>query len=435
MFLHIGMGVAIYLLPLISKLLLPLAILFFMYLLVKNNNRNDEALMGAAYIMGMEVLARMTEAAFSYEFAKYAVIGFLFVGMFYRGFHRKSWPYILYIFLLIPGIFFSAVNLDYDSNVANAIGFNLSGPICLAISALYCYGRKMTFDRLQVILICIILPLVTMVSYLFLYTPDLRESLTGTGSNYAASGGFGPNQVATILGMGMFILFSRLLTVKNKFINAIDLVLLGMMSYRAIVTFSRGGVFTAAICALLLLYFYFKRLRPNQKAALLPKIGIISGVLAVTWLITVFFTAGLIVNRYSNEDAAGRLKADITTGRTEIIETELSAFYENPITGVGVGKAKEYREAKTGISIATHNETSRMLSEHGMFGVAGLLVLFITPLIFRIRNRNNFLFFSFLAFWFLTINHSSMRIAAPALIYGLSLLDIQKPKGTIKKTN
>tara|TARA_R110002124_G_scaffold287089_1_gene470332 strand:+ start:109339 stop:110634 length:1296 start_codon:yes stop_codon:yes gene_type:complete len=427
------MGFVIYLFPLFSKLLLPIAILFFLFLLLKNNNRNDEALMGAAYIMGLEVLARMTEAAFSYEFAKYTVIGFLFLGMFYRGFHRKSWPYIFYIFLLLPGVFFSAVNLDYDSNVANAIGFNLSGPVCLAISALYCYGRKMTFERLQVILICIILPLVTMVSYLYLYTPDLRTSLTGTGSNYAASGGFGPNQVATILGVGMFILFSRLLTVKNRVINVIDLILLGMMSYRAIVTFSRGGVFTAGICAALLLYFYFKRLSPSAKASLLPKIGIISAVLVVTWIATVFFTSGLIVNRYSNEDAAGRLKEDITTGRTEIIETELSAFYENPITGVGVGKAKEYREEKTGIDIATHNETSRMLSEHGLFGVAGLIVLFITPLVFRIRHRGNFLFFSFLAFWFLTINHSSMRIAAPALIYGLSLIDIQKPKGAPKK--
>ncbi|MGK0296249.1 MAG: hypothetical protein ACI884_002426, partial [Ulvibacter sp.] len=91
--------------------------------------------MGAAYIMGYEVLSRMTNASFSYEFAKYMVIAFLTIGMFYRGFHRKSWPYILFIFLLIPGIIFSAINLNYGTNVANAIGFNLSGPVCLAISA------------------------------------------------------------------------------------------------------------------------------------------------------------------------------------------------------------------------------------------------------------------------------------------------------------
>jgi hypothetical protein len=421
---HGAMGFGIFVFPLLSKLLLPLAILFFLYLILTNNNKHDEALMGAAYIMGYEVLSRMTNASFSYEFAKYMVIVFLTIGMFYRGFHRKSWPYVLFIFLLIPGIIFSAINLNYGTNVANAIGFNLSGPVCLAISALYCFERKMPFARLQTILMCILLPLVIMVTYLFFYTPDLRDSLSGTGSNFAASGGFGPNQVATILGLGMFILFTRLLTVKNKTVNLIDLILLGFMSYRAIVTFSRGGVLTAAVCAILFLFFYFKLLPQRERSILLPKVFIITGVLAIAWLVTVFFSSGLIVNRYSNEDAAGNLKTDITTGRSEIIGTELAAFYDNPITGVGVGKGKEYRAEKTGIEAATHNETSRMLSEHGLFGLIGLLVLLFTPLLLRLKNRSNFYFFSFLAFWFLTINHSSMRIAAPALIYGLSLISI-----------
>jgi len=418
------MGFGIYVFPAISKLILPLAILFFVYLVLSNNNRNDEALMGAAYVMGFEVLSRMTSAAISYEFAKYMVIVFLIFGMFYRGFHRKSWPYVLFMFLLIPGIVFSAINLNYDTNVANAIGFNLSGPVCLAFSALYCYDRKMPFERLQTILLCVLLPLVSTVTYLFFYTPDLRDSLSGTGSNFAASGGFGPNQVATILGLGMFILFTRLLTVKDKLVNVFDFILLSFMSYRAIVTFSRGGVIAAAICAVLFLYFYFKLLPPRDRSILVPKIFMISGVLVITWLVTVFFSSGLIVKRYSNEDAAGNLKSDITTGRSKIIETELSAFYENPISGVGVGKGKEYREEKTGVRAASHNETSRMLSEHGIFGLFGLLVLLFTPLLFRIKNRTNIFFYSCLAFWFITINHSSMRIAAPALIYGLSLISI-----------
>ena len=380
--------------------------------------------MGAAYIMGYEVLSRMTNAAFSYEFAKYMVIVFLVVGMFYRGFHRKSWPYIVFVFLLIPGIIFSAINLDYGSNVANAIGFNLSGPACLAFSALYCFDRKMPFERFQKILICILLPLVSTVTYLFFYTPDLRDSLSGTGSNFAASGGFGPNQVSTILGLGVFILFTRLLTLKNKLVNVIDLALLGLISYRAIVTFSRGGVLTAAVCTVLFLVFFLKQLSTRKRSILAPKIFVMAFVLVFTWFITVFFSSGLIINRYSNEDAAGRLKSDITTGRSEIIGTELAAFFKNPITGIGVGKAKEYREDKIGVRAASHNETSRMLSEHGLFGLFGLLILVMTPLFLRVKNRNNIFFYSCLAFWFITINHSAMRIAAPAFVYGLSLISL-----------
>jgi len=59
-------------------------------------------------------------------------------------------------------------------------------------------------------------------------------------------------------------------------------------------------------------------------------------------------------------------------------------------------------------------------------------ILFFTPLIYRIKNRKNFYFLSYLAFWFLTINHSSMRLAAPAFIYALSLLDVREEKLGIK---
>jgi len=137
---------------------------------------------------------------------------------------------------------------------------------------------------------------------------------------------------------------------------------------------------------------------------------------------------GLIDKRYANQDAAGKVKQDISAGRTELINSELQAFYDNPITGIGVGKVKEYRLKETGRESATHSELSRILSEHGMFGLAALLILMITPMVFRMRNKSNLYLFSFFIFWFLTINHSSMRIAAPAFIYGLSLISILNAK-------
>ena len=92
--------------------------------------------------------------------------------------------------------------------------------------------------------------------------------------------------------------------------------------------------------------------------------------------------------------------------------------------GIGVGKTREYREEKLDILAASHNELSRLLSEHGIFGLFALLILLIAPLFFRISNRKNYLFYSFYGFWFLTINHSSMRIAAPAFLYALALINI-----------
>jgi hypothetical protein len=410
--------------PFISKFLLFAIVLYFCIRIFSRNNRDDEVLIAAAYMTGIEVFARMTGGAISYEFAKYAVIGFLVIGMFYRGFNRNSWPYVVFMVFLIPGIFFSAMNLDYETSMVKALASNLSGPICLGISALYCYERKISSVRMRHILLALLLPIITTTVYLYLYNPSIRDVLTGTQSNFEASGGFGPNQVATILGLGIFILFSRLLLYKSALINGIDVALLGLITYRAIVTFSRGGVVTAIICSLIFLLVYFRRSNINTKALLIPKIGIIVGVVIATWLYSSISTMGLIDKRYANQDAAGRSKEDVTTGRVELLNAELEAFYSFPLTGIGVGKIKEYRLEQTGRESATHNEVSRMLSEHGLFGLLALAILLFKPLLLRVKNRSNLFLLSFVMFWFLTINHSSMRLVAPAFIYGLAVLTI-----------
>lgn len=385
--------------------------------------------MAAAYFMSAEVFFRMTGGAFAYEFGKYVVIGFLLLGIFYRGTSSKSGAYWLFLVLLLPGILFSAMYLNPETDVRKAVIFNLSGPICLALSAIYCYRRTISLKRLQHILLAMFLPIVTMAVYLYFNTPNIQDVLSSNQSNTAASGGFGPNQVATALGIGMFVLLTRLFVIKDKLINTIDLVLLALISYRALVTFSRGGVITGIACAIAFIVLYFMRSNKRIKAQMLPKISIVGGLLVLTFLFTAIQTSGLITNRYTNRDAAGRLKSDITTGRAELISTELDAFYEKPLTGIGIGKIREWRFERTKIVAATHNEFSRMLSEHGLLGIIMLLILVITPFIYRFQNKRNPYFYAFLLFWALTISHSSMRIAAPAFIYGLCLLNVihEKP--------
>ena len=402
---------------------------YFVILIIKNKNKNHEVLQAAAYVIGFEVFSRMTGGVgFSYEFAKFAVIGFLLLGMFYRGFNIKSWPYVLFIFLLMPAVLVTAVLINYDTTFLSTVTFNLSGPVCLGVSALYCYDRKITAENFNHILNACLYPIVAMTVYLYFYTPDIRDVITGTQSNFEASGGFGPNQVATVLGLGMFLLFARLFLFKNKLIQLIDLGLIGLLGYRAFVTFSRGGVLVALICAVIFLFIYARNVTNKERVKVFSKVAIVAGVCIFTWLITSVFTSGLIDKRYANQDAAGREKADVSTGRAQLIQGELDAFKKSPFVGIGVGRSKEVHAEKLGIVSATHNEISRMLSEHGILGVIALIILLLTPVIFRLRDRSNLYLFSFLAFWFLTINHSSMRIAAPAFIYGLSVLSISNEK-------
>jgi hypothetical protein len=275
------------------------------------------------------------------------------------------------------------------------------------------------------------MPIIAMTAYLYFYTPDTRDVLNGTSSNFALSGGFGPNQVATILGLGIFVLFVQLfIDAKNKVVFFINLALLMLVTYRAILTFSRGGVFTALLICIAFLYAYFQGIPRTKRANISGYLVLIVGAMLTVWFITSIRTMGLIDLRYANKDATGRIKENLTTGRKELISSELTFFWENPIMGIGVGKTKEYREDKFGLLAASHNEMSRLLSEHGLFGLAALLLLIFVPLAFRLTNRKNYLFYSFLGFWLLTINHSSMRIAAPAFLYALALINIVHDKKT-----
>ncbi|MFT5863825.1 MAG: hypothetical protein ACI828_002493, partial [Flavobacteriales bacterium] len=364
------------------------------------------------------------------------VIFFILIGLFLSGTSRKSGPYWLYLLLLLPAVVISSMTLDYDTNFRKAVIFNLSGPFCLGIAALYCIDRKLTYTQLKHLCWAILMPIVAMGVYLYFYTPDTRDILTGTGSNFASSGGFGPNQVATALGLGMFLMVVQLVTMsKNKLLLLINLGILSLLSYRAIVTFSRGGVITALVISAAFLFLYMRGARAQTRSRLTVIIIIIGVVGSFTWILSSSRTDGLIDKRYANQDAAGRVKDDVSTGRAVLINSELQAFYDNPMTGVGVGKIKGYREEKLGIVAASHNEVSRILSEHGIAGLFALIILLVYPLVYRIKNRRNYLFLSALGFWFLTINHSSMRIAAPAFIYALCLLNIvhDKKKPTVSR--
>ncbi|MDR7372307.1 O-antigen ligase family protein [Flavobacterium aquidurense] len=423
---HALIAFAVFAMPFLSKiyaLLIPIVGFFIVY---KTKNRNNEVLLVAAYLVGAEVFLRMTGGNFNNEYTKLMVIVFMFTGMIYSGFSSNSVIYIFFLILLIPGILITTALADFNQNIKKLLVFNLSGALCLAISAIYMFNRRILFSDLQKIVAIMGLPILSTTVYLFLFNPSVKDVVTGTQSNFETSGGFGPNQVSTILGLGMFVFFTQLILFsKSKKEILLNGFLLVFVSYRAIVTFSRGGVITGAsmIFILLLLLYYFSNTKGKRKFSL---VFILTGVLAAgIWTYSSLQTGGLINKRYANEDSKGRIKKDRLGGREEIMGSEIKLFLENPALGIGAGMGKEVRKKTFGGEVASHNEITRMLSEHGLFGIFGLLILFITPFALYINNRHHLYFFSFFLFWLLTINHAAMRIAAPAFVYALALLSVQ----------
>ncbi len=403
-----------------------LTLLLGFIVIVVSNNKNEEALFVASYFTGVEVFLRMTKGVISYEMGKYAVILFLFLGMILGPIKQKiSVAFIFYILLLLLGIVFTQV--PEGESIRKAIAFNLSGPMVLGISALYLYKRSITNKELLDVLFFLILPIFSMISYMYLRTPDLKEIVFGGSSLGETSGGFGPNQVATILGFGMFGI-GVFLFIKSKLTGyyILDAIILSYFTYRGLLTFSRGGIITAAIAFLatsIFIIFYKK----GSFKLFFKYLSILSIFTLGIWVYTSGITGGMLNNRYTGRNANGTKKADVSSGRGEILEMQIESFKEAPLFGIGVGNGKYKRELSgKHITAASHNEVSRLIEEHGLIGIVILVILISIPIahFYQSNNYQRAFISAFFIFWFLTINHSAMRIAFPGFIYALSLIKI-----------
>jgi len=433
---HVVIGILVYLYKPLGNIYFYSILVFFLVRILnaKRDSKPFEVVRACAYIIGAEVILRMTNSGPFYEASKYINIIFSITGLFYSGFNKKASPYLLYILLLIPSIYLSLYLLDISGNVRKAIAFNLSGPVCLGVSALLCYDLSITKKQLESIVNFIVFPLISTLVFVIMYNPNVAAVSSGTGSNFDTSGGFGPNQMSTVLGLGFFLMTVRFFYFsKTKLVKYLDLFLILIFAFRAIVTFSRGGVYTAILMILFYIIFQYKSVDKKNKRRMLTSIILFLSVAILTWIISTDQTNGMIEKRYSNQNAMGHEKSDVTTGRGDLFLAEFEEFIANPFLGVGVGRVKDLRFQRTGIHAASHNEISRIISEHGLLGVLALSILLLVPLFYRLKNRNNVLFFSFYLFWLLTINHSAMRIAAPAFIYALSLLHIINDKPSIHR--
>lgn len=200
--------------------------------------------------------------------------------------------------------------------------------------------------------------------------------------------------------------------------------------YRSLLTFSRGGTVTGIIVILVLLCTLLINGRHYKNFNL--KIGGFLMLLVATFWLTSFQTGGQLWYRYTDKNPNGAQKSEEINGRQDIAMKEIILFEKNPLLGVGVGEGKEIRKTDSGKIINTHSEITRILAEHGILGMFSLFILIVTPFILFLKNRQNIYLISFFAFWVLTINHSAMRVAAPAFLYAMALLNIKKEEKSVQ---
>jgi len=369
----------------------------------------------AAYIVGGETLWRMSGARVPYEFGKYAVSLIFLVALARRSrSHRAAWRVLplLYFGLLLPSALL--VFADYavrDRSVVMRLSFNLSGPLCLCVSVWFLSQLKLRAKDIPRLCLAVVGPIVGIAMVTIIATRTAENLVFTDESNTITSGGFGPNQISAILGLGalMALLFTlnRDIKIAGKVIGT-GLVLLFVT--QSAMTFSRGGLYAAVAAGAAGIPFMMadRRVRrvvfPLIAAIMVIGIGVILPRLDE-------FTGGKLTQRFEQVQSTNRLG---------LMLDDLQIWSEHPALGVGPGMVKKFRGDLAG---SGHTEFTRLLAEHGTLGLCSLVIL--TLMTFQAFLRRGSRFdrghrFAFLVWALLSMLHAAMRIAAFGFFFGLA---------------
>ena len=427
MFLHIPLGLLLYRSSALALLYPVLVFSIGLYYAIRKQERLERVALVASYLIGSEVILRMASSSIFWEFGKYGTATIMIVALIQRGRLRfPTLPFLYFVFLL-PACFLTVMSHDFG-DARGKLSFNMSGPLLLFVSCWFFSHVKVTTLQLKKVLFMVAVPLISVAVTTLFYTVTSDEIKFNTESNFATSGGFGPNQVSSMLGLGAFVCLACYLLFKNKFGETLCLsVLCIFFAAQSVMTFSRGGIYNAVGTTLVIVIIKMRNFGQGIKG-LLPVAGI-----GLLFLFLVFpylnnFTGGKLGQRFGETE---------TTNRTEIIESDWELFLENPFLGLGVGEANESRVVLLDFKAASHTEFSRLISEHGVFGIFAISFLALGT-IYNFRRQTSVTGKALVAgvvIWsFLYMLNAGMRLAAPSYIWGLSFLTLVtlQRKGILK---
>jgi O-antigen ligase len=396
-------------LPTIHALLI--AVIGSFYLLREASPRR--LALSAGYIAGAEVFWRMTEATVFHEYAKY-LIAFLFLLAIVKWrIHPRIAP-ILYLSLLFVSIPLS-FNVYSLETVRSQISAVLSGPLALAVCVIFFSSIRFSYRDLHLLFRALLLPIMSISAVILSNISSFQVVMFRNASNFTTSGGFGPNQVSAVLGLGCLACW--LILMLSDLGKLERLLFLGLSIFwfgQTLLTFSRGGVLNIIAATLLAMPLLISS-GPGIRRFLAITLIFIPVAL---WIVFPY------LNRFSGNMLQTRIQDLDMTTRIELASADLAVWRENPIFGVGPGSSNIYRAPLfRGIISAAHTEYSRMLAEHGLFGFVSLLFMIGMAIqkIFQTRNRiARGTVIALLAWSFLEMTHAAMRISATSFIYGLA---------------
>lgn len=419
-------------------------IIFLIYSLnriTKYKNKDKWVEISAAYFVGNELFHKIIETPFlAQETNKYFIIIIFLVGLQYKSI--KSYTPFIYILLLLP----STILIDFNNLelTRKVYLLNMSGPIALFTSAQFFESNTYNTKDLNRIFKALILPILSTFIIILIKTGGLSNIEFSGQSEHGATAGYAPNQVSTVFGLGFFIIIMGFI-LNNKIFKSliINMLVAFIFLFESLITFSRGGVVTPIISIILTIPIFILLFGASKKILNLIYILIFGSLIVIsTFVIIDNLSGNLLSRRYLKTvglnadlkpiDENKEFKVEVS-GRGDIANSEIQMFLDNPILGVGPGNAIIERK-KSGYVAQSHTEQSRILAEHGIFGLIALIILIFKPLQLYLNSNKyeKIIIFSFFLFVMQTWYHSQMRTALHAFTYAIIFISYKPEENELE---
>ncbi|WP_421121289.1 O-antigen ligase family protein [Aquihabitans daechungensis] len=385
-----------------------------------------------AYIPAMEICLRQNNAPVPYLWSPYLliVIAVLATLTVFNNLTKPGRTALMYLVLLIPS---AIVTISTTGNQAREpIAFALAGPASLAALVMLLSQVRLElwlFRRvLWVFLISGMAPIAVAITSISEYVA-VAGSIDFSGeSNFATSGGFGPVQVSSVMGLSVVVAVLAVMVERQTFAR----ILAGSLGILAIVmsflTFSRGGMTAAALSiGALVIVSPGTRVARRQLIAIVGTVLLIGYFFLIPWLNN--FTQGAFEERFS----------DTETSRTELAQNDVEIFQDHMAFGVGPGMTKYQRLTWEICQVRTdrcrnegssHTEFTRMLSEHGISGIVATVFLAMLPIqAFRRAGRSRSVAVAFVVWAIAQMFYANFRVSAVAVAFAFAFIqvDLRRP--------
>ncbi len=222
------------------------------------------------YFASFEALGRLAQADpyLPYELGKYLLLFLCPLGLLMsKNFTAKGSLGLIIIVLAIPAALFD----ESGKVVFNDIKFNLLGLLNIGTAIWFFSAITISLKTLISWSKLMLYPIVAVLFFTVIRTPDLDSVEFNLGANFATAGGFGSNQISTILGLGVFLLASCiLLSYRITGYKWLDILVLALLTVQGLLTFSRGGMIGGFFGILVLMYYLTRLSLKERKKMAIP---------------------------------------------------------------------------------------------------------------------------------------------------------------------